>query len=295
MILYHYCSVESFFSIITSKKIRLSDLAHTNDSQELRYGFEHILTYFESITGQQLNEDQKKNIWKEYYGAYAICFSEKGDLLSQWRGYADDGHGVSIGFDLTKFGINQRYPWISNKECESLGFEKIIYNYKDFKNIINNNIIFEQRPNGDELINQYNASIIETMLKRQDISEFIKLQFFSILSCLIPFIKNSSFDEELEWRIVYYCTDKLLQAKDSFELTKKENLLDKQFRISNKKITSYYEYDFERYINNLPLVEIYLGPKCRLKKGDVMSLLEWNGYNALGKIEIKRSASSYND
>jgi len=31
--------------------------------------------------------------------AYIACFSEKGDLLSQWRAYADDGEGVAIGFD----------------------------------------------------------------------------------------------------------------------------------------------------------------------------------------------------
>lgn len=29
---------------------------------------------------------------------YVVCFSEKMDCLSQWRGYADDGKGISIGF-----------------------------------------------------------------------------------------------------------------------------------------------------------------------------------------------------
>lgn len=27
------------------------------------------------------------------------CFSKNGDLLSQWRAYAEDGKGFSIGFD----------------------------------------------------------------------------------------------------------------------------------------------------------------------------------------------------
>ena len=30
---------------------------------------------------------------------WAFCLSEEGDLLSQWRGYGDDGRGFSIGFD----------------------------------------------------------------------------------------------------------------------------------------------------------------------------------------------------
>lgn len=29
---------------------------------------------------------------------YAACFSEEKDLLSQWRGYANNGAGVAIGF-----------------------------------------------------------------------------------------------------------------------------------------------------------------------------------------------------
>ena len=36
--------------------------------------------------------------WYDDYITYAICFSERGDSLSQWRGYADDGSGVCIGF-----------------------------------------------------------------------------------------------------------------------------------------------------------------------------------------------------
>ena len=31
---------------------------------------------------------------------YVTCFSYQNDLLSQWRGYADDGRGAAIGFDL---------------------------------------------------------------------------------------------------------------------------------------------------------------------------------------------------
>lgn len=37
--------------------------------------------------------------WGEGQDGLAFCLSSEGDLLSQWRGYADDGHGVSIGFD----------------------------------------------------------------------------------------------------------------------------------------------------------------------------------------------------
>ncbi|WP_416152053.1 DUF2971 domain-containing protein [Pseudomonas sp. Bout1] len=39
----------------------------------------------------------------------ATCFSKAGDVLSQWRAYADDGQGYAIGFDsklLKKYGFD---------------------------------------------------------------------------------------------------------------------------------------------------------------------------------------------
>lgn len=32
------------------------------------------------------------------FSNFVVCFSEKADLLSQWRGYANNGQGISIGF-----------------------------------------------------------------------------------------------------------------------------------------------------------------------------------------------------
>ena len=34
--IYHYCSIDTFFSIIQNKTLRLSDLNKTNDSMEKR-------------------------------------------------------------------------------------------------------------------------------------------------------------------------------------------------------------------------------------------------------------------
>ena len=44
---------------------------------------------------------------------YVTCFSYQNDLLSQWRGYADDGRGAAIGFDLDvlkEAGLNPITP-----------------------------------------------------------------------------------------------------------------------------------------------------------------------------------------
>jgi len=38
-ILYHYCSADTFYEIIKSKSLRLSDITKSNDSQELKWVF----------------------------------------------------------------------------------------------------------------------------------------------------------------------------------------------------------------------------------------------------------------
>lgn len=36
--------------------------------------------------------------WERYLVGLGFCLSAKGDLLSQWRGYAGNATGVAIGF-----------------------------------------------------------------------------------------------------------------------------------------------------------------------------------------------------
>ena len=88
-LLYHYCSVETFFQIIKNQTLRLTNIQYMNDSEELHYGMD--------LLGEA--EDKYKLIDKrsrDYVNIYAMCFSEMGDLLSQWRGYGDNAEGLSI-------------------------------------------------------------------------------------------------------------------------------------------------------------------------------------------------------
>jgi hypothetical protein len=45
-------------------------------------------------------EDDTKN--------WVFCLSEKSDDLGQWRGYADDGQGISIGFNSAFLSIDDK-------------------------------------------------------------------------------------------------------------------------------------------------------------------------------------------
>ena len=100
-VLYHYCSNDALFSIISGSSIRLSSLLQSNDTNEGRLvtGLvqdileEHDLSSDHAYELTELIDDfEALNV------GFGLCLSEKGDLLSQWRGYANDASGVSIGF-----------------------------------------------------------------------------------------------------------------------------------------------------------------------------------------------------
>ena len=147
-IVYHYCSVETFLNIIRNHTLRLSDLCSSNDKAEMK-------VLLGDLENEILNQYRKRDDFLEtvIYGMdvdesfefilkrviskmdnninqmlFGICFSEKGDLLGQWREYADKGTGIAIGFKLEwlqKLGNN-----------DSFKFSKVNYEYSKDSTLI---------------------------------------------------------------------------------------------------------------------------------------------------------------
>ncbi len=118
-ILYHYCSNRKCFSILSSKTFRMSDIQKSNDSQELRLFFPSLIRRIEqhyidapfpfqyknmsNVSAMLVMTRESLDFWNRQFTNggftnYVACFSENPDVLSQWRGYADDGRGCCIGF-----------------------------------------------------------------------------------------------------------------------------------------------------------------------------------------------------
>lgn len=100
--LYHYCSTAAFVSILQSGSIFLSSLASSNDTREGKYLGEvlerlmkrkHVDPFLSSDLLSTLSNLQS------YTHCYGFCLSDRRDMLSQWRGYADDAAGFAIGFN----------------------------------------------------------------------------------------------------------------------------------------------------------------------------------------------------
>ncbi|WP_017357304.1 DUF2971 domain-containing protein [Stenotrophomonas sp.] len=105
-VIHHYCSAETFLSILTHRTIRLSDIQCMNDRGERIWGREIIGQVALAVSaGKAYAADFVRGLaaaidfWQINSIAAAACFSLHPDSLGQWRGYAEDGSGFSIGFD----------------------------------------------------------------------------------------------------------------------------------------------------------------------------------------------------
>lgn len=123
--IYHYTSVKGLMGIVESKSIWTSDTRYLNDKQEL-----NDFSKFLSKEVESRDEEEEfctfikgvSSAWQNHfhYGSTFVCsFSEKGDLLSQWRGYCPSNKGISIGFSSKEIK--------SNAQNQSNLFGKCIY------------------------------------------------------------------------------------------------------------------------------------------------------------------------
>lgn len=101
MSLYHYCSAQIFVEIISRRQVWLSSMKLSNDTMEgrlVRILSEKVFAMEGANPGNVDRFRSYIEVLDEHFDGFGFCFSEEGDLLSQWRGYADNGAGFSIGF-----------------------------------------------------------------------------------------------------------------------------------------------------------------------------------------------------
>ncbi|WP_353867109.1 DUF2971 domain-containing protein [uncultured Desulfovibrio sp.] len=77
-----------------------------------------LIDELEKNTIKGKNEQLLNNIYNTVVhnltNKFICCLSEHGDILSQWRTYADDGRGFAIGFSVenTNFYKKFHFTWL---------------------------------------------------------------------------------------------------------------------------------------------------------------------------------------
>lgn len=276
-IVYHYCSLEAFKSIIENKCLWLCDIRKSNDSQECIY-FDQIMS--ETIQQQIVNLQDKAepnstdlvNLKKikesietaqfEQIPIYVCSLSHDGDLLSQWRGYADDGYGIALGFDSNL--IHDKYnTLVAYCLCGD-----VFYGSKE------------------EIATQCVQCISDSIsiVQRLNISSALFMVTASDIILRRPFYKSNAFREENEFRIVLL-RESPPQNDFYFQFS------ERKYRITNHQLSSYYEFSFASVKDNF-LREIHLGPKCNIQPDDIRMFLKDCGYQA-DNIDIVPSQATY--
>lgn len=151
-------------------------------------------------------------------GVFVLSFTERKDLLSQWRAYTPQCHGVSIGIesnfqnDLVTQGL--LFPVIYDEKLQTEYADHLFESaFSQFITSKNNELTF----NDDAISN-----------------------FFSSIKAACTLMKNSSFDEEQEWRYIIYG----------------ENITNINFRSSEFYLIPYINLE----INSEHLKSIIIGP-----------------------------------
>lgn len=269
-IVYHYCSVDTFLSIVRSSVLRLTDIEKSNDYEER--------TYMERMIMDELKElfiyEELESILEYGYQSlyfmrrlYVCCFSEDGDTLSQWRAYGDDGCGIAIGF-------KRKYLEELNKDLYGLEFRKVEYNkdrHKEFAHAQALKILQAFR-NGKNFIaamaDVYNNEILCN-------------------SCQ----KMPSFMEEKEWRVGIAMTPDI-RGNVGGKLHK-FGLSPMKMYSTGRDLITYMDLDFSAIKDDF-LKNVVIGPSCKVSKQDIYTCLRLCGYQCEpDQLEVWRSEATY--
>lgn len=286
--LYHYTSLTGLIGVVSNKSIWASHCEFLNDSSE----FHHALSFAKSYSGNIFMEDDyiaafgwvvRDSLEKmKKHDVFVSSFSEKPDLLSQWRGYCPQGSGICIGFDEGKI----------RAFCENHGYklEKCIYDTsaqekRIFKYL---NECLEKCPKPQLTRDEYDAlgskgqveqelgyrALLQTG-EHKKLADIALSEFCEKINETAPLMKDFGFHEEAEWRII-----------------SRNPSVKNEFRSSNSHIIPYIVLPILEEFKDC-IKEVIIGPnpeKYRCKSS-IEHLLKSNGFN---NVDLKVSTIPFN-
>lgn len=189
--LFHYTTNAGLIGIVTSKTLRATQIQYLNDSEEFSHGLLIAAGVArdraKAASGREkLLLETISSSWERVRRTHVFVssFTENGDLLSQWRGYAGAG-GVSLSFSYGEL------IEIANKNANGFRLIKCVYEEKQ-KRLIAGEFIDEALTSLQNLGSEVSEEIVK------DLSWTFLKRFQQIAACF----KNHAFKEEAEWRLV---------------------------------------------------------------------------------------------
>ena len=313
-LVYHYCDNCKMANILSGKTLRMSDITKSNDYEEVKMFFPGILDAIE-------DEYRKDEFPLQYMGItnrdalgklldweydilryefdrggvtnFVVCFCEDGDVLSQWRGYADNGKGCSLGFSVKEL---EEY---CNTYKGILRFERV--DYKTVKEI-NEAIVEEALQVLNELRGLRNW-IVEKLpsLNGEKIDKMCQYYFHQMISNVLMSslkYKNETFKEEQEWRLFFsqqiYKYAKWIYSDEEIETIVYDDMLKViknriEFNVTSDDLIPFYPINFTEISPN-PIKQVIVGPQNKIMEKDFSLYV---ASNKLNDIDFRYSRISY--
>lgn len=124
--LFHYSNFFGLSGIASTKSIWCTKIQYLNDYQELKHGMEILAREAQKSSAVHpfLAKVPEISLRMTSINLFVSSFSENGDVLSQWRGYAGGG-GVSIGLSFEALQKRARQQNYLLKPCVYDHHEKL--------------------------------------------------------------------------------------------------------------------------------------------------------------------------
>jgi hypothetical protein len=281
--MFHYCSAQTFLSIIQNRTVRFSYVNLLNDAEEGRWGYD---IFIEAVNLLLRREGIYKNapavprafldkidqVWFNSqigFSNFVACFSSDGDSLSQWRAYADDGRGFAIGFKV--------------KELRRMPIQ--IYD-----------VLYEKEKQVEEMVNILGASYLEFQEREMKLDDGWLFQRSVEIAASSIALKNPAWRDEKEVRCHHIVSSIVDRA--SWRLVDDGGLIDGtsvagqpiQFQARDGVVVPFFDMPFEVSAECQPIQEVVLGPKYLHAPYTVRFALGNAGY---GDVPIKNAGSKY--
>lgn len=259
--LYHYTSPKGLIGILQEKKLWLSESMFLNDPMEGLDGKKVLEKYvknndvdekiyleidrpdglFYTILRLFKNPDFNNFLEGNYF---LISFSEYKDQLNQWRSYANDASGYSIGFNTHSLIGSHKYILTKVIYNENEKLKILDYYFKHLKNIL-----YDMKEDSAD-----------------EICDVILVPLRLTLNFILRTFKNETFADEKEWRLISFF----------IENSKNNNI---KFRESRLGIIPYLELDFNEL--NIKINKVICGPKLNFEINK-KALLLMNNHEEIG-------------
>jgi hypothetical protein len=277
MTFFHYCPTAAFFSIIKNREVWLSSLTASNDSMEGKWvsniiGIAAIKWGIPPADGGRII-DMVRMI-EQSQDCLGFCLSEAEDTLSQWRGYADDGAGFSIGFS-EEFMDSFRDP-----NDPLISAHRVIYTLDEqlklfepmaqsVRRAIEEGAFASQIDSLLVTLSEENRVAVQEGYQKahSDLSTALTSEFSLFFK-----LKNSAFDEEKEWRLIRMALDPYT---------------DLEYRVRGSRLVPYLSENFRQL--KRPISKVLIGPKNPTSKDVVFGFLAKHGFDNV-PVEISRAS-----